>query len=305
MNNTVAVITQESAKISCNFDQVEQAIKGTLAEFKGVVFTEDSKTYAKKQVASLRKQKKEFQENLRDAKNEYMAPWNEFETQAKNLIALYDKPINSINGQVQAFEEKRVREKKAEIEAAYNELVPDDLQDYIPLECIYGAKWDNATTNMKTVRKEISEAVTKTQSEISVISSMGSDKVQAALALYMANRNLAAAVKYISDYEAKKKEILAQQERREAERAEALRREEIEKIRREERARIAEEERIRKDAKREIVEEIKTVDEAAAAPLSGKQSMKVIYTVVATAEEIQEIEMAFNSLGIYFERKDV
>lgn len=305
MNNTVAVITQESAKISCNFDQVEQAIKGTLAEFEGVVFTEDSKTYAKKQVASLRKQKKEFQENLRDAKNEYMAPWNEFETQAKNLIALYDKPINSINGQVQAFEEKRVREKKAEIEAAYNELVPDDLQDYIPLECIYGAKWDNATTNMKTVRKEISEAVTKTQSEISVISSMGSDKVQAALALYMANRNLAAAVKYISDYEARKKEILAQQEMREAERAEALRREEIEKIRREERARIAEEERIRNEAKREAVEEIKTVDEAAAAPLSGKQSMKVIYTVVATAEEIQEIEMAFNSLGIYFERKDV
>lgn len=305
MNNTVAVITQESAKISCNFDQVEQAIKGTLAEFKGVVFTEDSKTYAKKQVASLRKQKKEFQENLRDAKNQYMAPWNEVETRAKNLIALYDEPIDFINGQVQAFDEKRIREKKAQIEAAYNELVPGDLQDYIPLECIYGAKWDNATTNMKTVKKEISEIVTKTQGEISVISSMGSDKVQAALALYMANRNLAAAVKYISDYEAKKKEILAQQERREAERAEALRREEIEKIRREERARIAEEERIRNEAKREAVEEIKTVDEAAAAPLSGKQSMKVIYTVVATAEEIQEIEMAFNSLGIYFERKDV
>ena len=305
MSNVAAVISQESAKISCNFDQVEQAIKGTLAEFEGVVFTEDSKTYAKKKVAGLRKQKKEFQENLRDAKNQYMAPWNEFETQAKNLIALYDKPINSINGQVQAFEEKRVREKKTEIEAAYNELVSDDLQDYIPLECIYGAKWDNATTNMKTVRKEISEAVTKTQSEISVISSMGSDKVQEALDLYMANRNLAAAVKYISDYEARKKEILAQQERREAERAEALRREEIEKIRREERARIAEEEKIRKEAKREAVEEIKTVDEAAAAPLAGKQSMKVIYTVVATVEEIQEIEMAFNSLGIYFERKDV
>ncbi len=305
MNNTVAVITQESAKISCNFDQVEQAIKGTLAEFEGVVFTEDSKTYAKKQVASLRKQKKEFQENLRDAKNQYMAPWNEVETRAKNLIALYDEPIDFINGQVQAFDEKRIREKKAQIEAAYNELVPGDLQDYIPLECIYGAKWDNATTNMKTVKKEISEIVTKTQGEISVISSMGSDKVQAALALYMANRNLAAAVKYISDYEAKKKEILAQQERREAERAEALRREEIEKIRREERARIAEEERIRNEAKREAVEEIKTVDEAAAAPLTEKHSMKVIYTVVATAEEIQEIEMAFNSLGIYFERKDV
>lgn len=305
MGSITAVITQERAKISCNFDQVEQAIRETLLEFDGVVFTEDSKSYAKKQVAGLRAQKKGFQGNLREAKNQYMAPWNEFESQAKNLIALYDKPINLISGQVQAFEEKRVREKKAEIESAYNELVPDDLQDYIPLECIYGAKWDNATTNMKTVKKEISEIVTKTQGEISVISSMDSDKVQEALNLYMSNRNLAAAVKYISDYEARKKEILAQQERREAERAEALRREEIEKIRREERARIAEEERIRNEAKKEAVEEIKTVDEAAAAPLAGKQSMKVVYTVVATKEELQEIEMAFTSLGIYFERKDV
>ena len=305
MSNVTAVITQESAKVSCNFDQVERAIRETLAEFEGIVFTEDSKAYAKKQVAGLRAQKKEFQGNLRDEKNRYMAPWNEFEAQAKKLIALYDEPINLINGQVQAFEEKRVREKKAEIEDAYNELVPEDLQDYIPLECIYGAKWDNATTNMKTVRKEISEAVAKTQSEISVISSMGSDKVQEALHLYMANRNLAAAIKYINNYEARKKEILEQQEKKEAEKAEKLRQEEIEKIRREERERIAEEERIRYEAKKEAAEAIKAVDEQAAAPLACKGSKKVVYIVVATEEEIGEIDMAITSLGIYFERKDV
>ncbi len=305
MNEITAVITQEAGKISCNFEQVEKAIKNTLAEYEGAVFTEDSKAYAKKHVASLRKQKKDFQDNLRSEKKRYMEPWEKFEAQAKGLISLYDKPINLINGQVQAFEEKRVRERKAEIKDAYNELVPEDLQDYIPLECIYGAKWDNATTNMKTVRKEISEVVTKTQSEVSVISSMDSDKVQDALNLYMSNRDLAAAIKYINNYEARKKEILAQQERREAERVETLRHEEIEKIRREERARIADEDRIRNEARKEAVEEIKTVDEVAAAPLSGEQSMKVIYTIVATREEIQEIEMAFNSLGIYFERKDV
>lgn len=37
----------------------------------------------------------------------------------------------------------------------------------------------------------------------------------------------------------------------------------------------------------------------------SRGTTKVIYTVVATPDEIQEIEMAFNSLGIYFERKDV
>ena len=157
---------------------------------------------------------------------------------------------------------------------------------------------------MKTVRKEISEAVAKTQGDISVISSMISDKVQEALHLYMSNRNLAAAIKYINDYEARKKEILEQQEKREAERAEELRREEIEKIRREERARIAEEERIREEARKETVEELKAVDEQAAAPLASNGSKKILYTVVATKEEIEEIEMAFTSLGIYFERKD-
>ncbi len=134
---------------------------------------------------------------------------------------------------------------------------------------------------------------------------MGSEKVQEALNLYLSNRDLASAVKYINDYEARKKEILEQQKKEEAERAEALRLKEIEKIRREERARIAEEERIKSEARKEAIKEIKSIDEEAAAPLSGDKSRKVIYTVVATKEEIQEIEMAFTSLGIYFERKEM
>lgn len=76
------------------------------------MFTEDSKTYAKKEVASLRAEKKSLQENMREAKKQYMVPWNDFEAQAKRLIELYDEPINFINGQVQAFEEKRIAEKK-------------------------------------------------------------------------------------------------------------------------------------------------------------------------------------------------
>ena len=41
----------------------------------------------------------------------------------------------------------------------YEELVPDELQDYIPLERIYGPNWDNVTTTMKSVKTEISSKV--------------------------------------------------------------------------------------------------------------------------------------------------
>ena len=121
----------------------------------------------------------------------------------------------------------------------------------------------------------------------------------------MSTRNLAAAIKFINDYEARKSEILERQAKEKEEREAALKQEEIERIRREERARIAAEERIRQDAKKEAVEELKTVDEQAARPLSSADSKKVIYTVVATDDELQEIEMALTSLGVYFERKDV
>ncbi len=79
MEEIRAIITQEGARIQCNFEQVEKAIQDTLAEYKGAVFTEDSKAYAKKHVARLRAQKKELQDNLREEKKKYMRPWDELE----------------------------------------------------------------------------------------------------------------------------------------------------------------------------------------------------------------------------------
>ncbi|MDE6492608.1 MAG: DUF1351 domain-containing protein [Lactobacillus sp.] len=305
MNELKFEVMQTPAVINVDFEEAKQQVLAKVDEYRGLVFTEEQKKELKDEMAGLRKYRKTITDGRSGVKKTYMEPFDMFNSQVNEILAIIDKAISYMDGQLKEIEEKRIQEKKAEIESAYRELVPDSLQDYIPLECIYGAKWDNATTNMKSIKKEIADTVTKTQSEISVISSMGSDKTEDALNLYMSNRDLACAIRYINDYETKKREILAQQEKREAERAEALRQEEIEKIRREERERIAEEERIRNEAKREAVEEIKTVDEAAAAPLAGKQSMKVIYTVVATKEALQEIEMAFNSLGIYYERKDV
>ena len=113
MNGIQAVITQENAKITCNFKQVEKAIQDKLAEYEGIVFTEDSKASARKEVASLRAEKKSLQDNMRDAKTQYMKPWENFEAQAKKLIGLYDEPIDLINGQIQAFEKSALQKRNS------------------------------------------------------------------------------------------------------------------------------------------------------------------------------------------------
>ena len=52
-------------------------------------------------------------------------------------------------------------------------------------------------------------------------------------------------------------------------------------------------------------DEIRSVDEESAAPLTAPDSHTAVYTVVGTDSELQELEMAMISLGLYYERKDV
>lgn len=330
MNEITAVITQERAKISCNFEQVKQAIQETLAEYKGAVFTEDSKTYAKKHVASLRAKKKDLQDNLREAKKEYMKPWDEFEGQAKELIALYDEPINLINVQVQEFEANRIAKKKGLIERLYEDLVPEGLRSYIPLERIYNMKWENATVKEKDIRVEMSNISENVAKDILTIQSMKSDVIENALDIYRVRLDLTEAITYINNYEQQKQEIIArEQERRRLEEEERIRREEREKAMAEERA-AAEREAAARQAEEEKqealwiveqkrLEEARIAEEEKAAaveqaraeaaqefidsliPDTDDDSELYEYRIALSADAKNKLEMYMNSVGIEWE----
>ncbi len=297
MNEIQTVITQESAKISCNYEQVEAAIQNVLSEYKGAVFTEDSKTYAKKVVASLRAQKKTFQDNLREEKKKYMIPWEEFEAQAKRLIGMYDEPIDLINGQVQAFEEKRIAEKKELINRLYAETIPADLEEYIPLERIYNSKWENATMKEKDIRREMSETAEKTKRDIDTISSMGSDSTDKALSMYRANLDLTEAISYINNYERQKLEILAkEQERKRSEEEERIRREEREKLLAEQQAEMeknAAVEQAKAEAAQEVIDSL--------IPEESGEAELYEYRISLSGDAKMKLEMYMDSVGIEWE----
>lgn len=305
MNELLFDVTVQTGSIKMNSDELEQKLAAEMEKYKTKEFSEDTKKEAKADVAYLRKVIKAVSDRDKEVKKAIMAPYDEFHEGVNRLIAVIKEPIDLIDGQVKVFEEKRVKARREEIRKAYSEIVDESFADYIPLENIYGSKWTNATTSMKSIREELEDAAKKARNDIAVISAMNSDAVEMALNIYMNNRDLAGSIKYINDYEARKTEILKRQEEKLNEQAEKDRQTEIARIRQEERERIREEERIRQEAKNEAVNEIKSVDEKEAAPLSTRDSMKVIYTVVATSDEINEIEMALTSLGVYFERKDV
>lgn len=304
MENIMLQVRPVAGLIKTNFDEIEKQLAADMCQYDGIIFTEDTKTDAKKKVAELRKLKKSIEDSRKEVKAQWMEPYNQFEARVKQVAALVDKPINHINGQVEEFEAKRLKERQTEIEQIYTEEI-GDMADFLPLYRLQEDKWSNASTSVKSIRKSMSETIANTRAGKAAIEAMQSDAVPDALRKFQATLSLPDALAYINRYEAQKAEMLRKEEERRHQEEERRHQEEMERVRKDERQRMAHEERIRKDAEEAVRAEIKSVDEENAAPLTAPNSHTAVYTVVGTDAELQEVEMAMTSLGLYFERKDV
>lgn len=300
MTEVRAVITQQEGTVSCNFEEVEAYIKDLLKEYDGAIFTEESKGYAKKELAKLRAEKKELNDNLRDAKKKYMAPWDTFEPNVKELINLFDEPITLIDGQVKAFEEDRIAQKKALIEAIYTELV-GDLADIIPLERIYNPKWENATTKEKAIREEVLAQATAARIALNTIRGMRSDAESKALDVYKQTLSLPEAISCINAYEAQKAEILRKEQERQRE-------EELERIRREEREKLEALEEQRRQLEAEKQAAVEHARETGAqevieslTPDTEEDTQLYEYRVALSKKGKEAFEMYLDSVGIDWE----
>ena len=141
------------------------------------------RVYAKNEVAALRKMKKAIDDKRKEVKNQYMIPYNDFEGKAKELMQIIDQPIGLISQQITEMEERRKAEKKAKIGALYDSLV-GDLGDHLTLKKIYNAKWENASTSMAAVRKEMEEVFSSVRKEVAMLEAMTSNAVPEALRRY-------------------------------------------------------------------------------------------------------------------------
>lgn len=309
MNELSLVINQNPGSIDINFDALEEQLDKKLSEYKGAVFIESSKAIAKAEVASLRKLKKDIEDSRKAVKKKWMEPYEQFEKKMKSLSAKVDEPINAINEQVQAFEEKRKQEKRELIRNLYEDTLADyeDCRDYISLDKLYDSKWENASVSAKSIKKDMMERMSGIQTAVSSIKAMHSDKEEDALVLYKQTLDLNRALQMISVYEQNKAEALKREEERRKQEEERRIQAEIERAKMAEREAIRREEQIRKEV-REKAEEFIPVpvpdinDDNL--PFEQPTTITAYYRVVATPEELEAVETAFNSIGIYFERRD-
>lgn len=207
-------VEQKNGVIGFNFEEIKEKLNSELEIYKNMIFTEDSKTEAKKTIASLRKLKKSVNDKKLEVKKSFMIPYTNFETQVKELDNLIDEPINFINNQVEEFERRRVEEKKSLISEIYTEIMAEheEASGYLPLQRIYDSKWENATTTKKAITEAIAERVDHVEKDLSIIHSMESEFEDKGIEKYKATLELSDAIEIMNQYQKQKEEILRRQE---------------------------------------------------------------------------------------------
>ena len=125
-----------------------------------------------------------------------MAPYTDFESKVKELVAIIDAPIAAIDGQLKAFDDLRREDKRAEIRKAYETIVPADIQAIVPLERIFDPKWLNATVKTKAVEAELTAMAQQTEDDLQVLDMVEPEFAAAVRARYMETLNIGAALRY-------------------------------------------------------------------------------------------------------------
>lgn len=283
-------VEQKNGVIGFNFEEIKEKLNSELEIYKNMIFTEDSKTEAKKTIASLRKLKKSVNDKKLEVKKSFMIPYTNFEAQVKELDNLIDEPINFINNQVEEFERRRVEEKKSLISEIYTEIMADhgEASGYLPLQRIYDSKWENATTTKKAITEAIAERVDHVEKDLGIIRSMGSEFEDNGIEKYKATLELSDAIEVMNQYQKQKEEILRRQEEEAKRKAE-------EEARKESEVSSAtdtpmQEAPVTQTAPEEKIIEPKPVNDS------------IVYEIIADPFQIVQLEAQMRSLEIKYRR---
>ena len=183
-------------EIGFNFEELKAELAEKLDYYNNLVVTEDTIKEGKAERAKLSKLREAVEAKRKEVKREYMAPYTDFESKVKELVAIIDAPIAAIDGQLKAFDDLRREDKRAEIRKTYETIVPADIQAIVPLERIFDPKWLNATVKTKAVEAELTAMVQQTEDDLQVLDTVEPEFAAAVRARYMETLNIGAALRY-------------------------------------------------------------------------------------------------------------
>ena len=165
-------------KIGWNKEQIMNAVAEITKQYTGLTYTEEQMQDAKKDRATLNAMRKDISDRRIQVKKSLMAPYEAFEAEVKEVVAMIDEPIAMIDEQLLAYEEKVKEDKKQELISYFKENI-GELEDVLTFDMIFNPKWLNKTASLKSCKEEVSKEISRTDTDLRAIETMIEEKYRA------------------------------------------------------------------------------------------------------------------------------
>lgn len=209
--------------IEWNYEELKTELSQKLEDYKGLVYTEEQIKEAKADRAKLNALATAIDSKRKEIKRQCLQPYEAFEAQIKDLLALIKEPVTLIDTQIKDFEEEKKKKKLEEVKELFEKLKTEagEELEFVDFEQIFEDKFLNASLSLKMVETVISNKFNSIKCNLKTIADL-KDYTFEATEVYKETLNLNTALekaKYMVDMAERKK---AEEEKREQEKNEEI-----------------------------------------------------------------------------------
>lgn len=166
------------AAIDSNFEEVKHFIEDQTKKDKMTIVTPETMDAAKNRCALLNRQIKAIEDQRKEVKKNWNAPYAVFEEKCKELVKIITEAKDNLWTQVTEAEAKEKNEKEVQYKAQYEEQLAPELLQYFPYEKIAKSSWLNKSKSKKDVTEEIRTVAEGIQCDLKFLFESCNDEVE-------------------------------------------------------------------------------------------------------------------------------
>lgn len=161
--------------IEWNHEDIKKEVSEKVEHYKNLVYTDEQIKDAKADRAALRKFAEALEDKRKEIKKQCLAPYESFEKQMKEIIAIVNEPVALIDKQVKEYEEKQKKDKLESIKEYWKTQQTKTViskPEGLTFEKVFDPKWLNANTSMKSIKAAINDAIDKFNAEMDTLANL-------------------------------------------------------------------------------------------------------------------------------------
>ena len=141
--------------VSFDFAGLVSWAQGFTAKYKGLVISEEQVPEIRTSMAEINKAKINLDNARKETVKELSAPLKAFETQIKQVTAIFDETYKFLGDQVQNFVEQERENKRAAVQKAISEELDKRKGEVQPFAIPIQDKWLLKSTTLKSIREAV------------------------------------------------------------------------------------------------------------------------------------------------------